>query len=45
MNEVVTFLKDKDPEPDVGMFTKNSMTKCASCEKGIVNLLTGAAEH
>ena len=45
MNEVVTFLREKEPDPDVGMLTKSNLTKCASCEKGITNLLVTAAEH
>ena len=41
-------LRDKEPEPDTGMFTKKMLaqqTNCASCEKNVKNLLTGAAEH
>ena len=43
----VKIIKEKEPEEDTGMFTKRTMppTNCASCEKGINNLLTGNADH
>ena len=38
-------IRDKEPDPDVGMFTKKGLVNCASCEKNIVNLLKDPAEH
>jgi len=48
MKNELTEIKDKGEEEDTGMFTKKMIaqqTNCASCEKGIKNLLTGHAEH
>lgn len=44
----VETIRDKEPEPETGMFTKKLLaqqTNCASCEKNVKNLLTGQAEH
>ena len=45
MNDIVIQIRDKEPDPDVGMFTKKGLTNCASCEKNIVNLLKEPADH
>ena len=45
LSDIVIAIKSKEPDPDVGMFTKRSMTNCASCEKNITNLLVTGADH
>ncbi len=41
-------IRDKEPDPETGMFTKKALqaqTNCASCEKNVKNLLMTGAEH
>ena len=45
LSEIVIAIKAKELEPDTGMFTKRSVTNCASCEKNITNLLVTGADH